>query len=87
MGASVLSIVGLLSRDFVKLVIIAALISTPLSYVLVSKWLENFAFRINIGWGTFVVAVIAILAIALATVSFQSIKAALMNPVDSLRSE
>jgi putative ABC transport system permease protein len=87
MGASVTGIVALLSMDFVKLIIVSALISTPLSYLLISKWLENFAFRIDIGWVTFVVAGIAILTIALLTVSFQSIKAALMNPVESLRTE
>ncbi|MFC4874581.1 ABC transporter permease [Negadavirga shengliensis] len=87
LGASVAGVVGMLSMDFVKLVMVAVLISTPLSYLLVSRWLENFAFRMEIGWVTFVAAGLTILVIALLTVSFQSVKAALANPVDSLRSE
>jgi putative ABC transport system permease protein len=87
LGASVPNIVLLLSKDFTKLVFIAFLIATPLSYVLIGKWLENFASRINIGWEAFIVAGIGVLLIALLTVSYQSIKAALMNPVKSLRNE
>jgi putative ABC transport system permease protein len=87
LGASVPNIVLLLSRDFTKLVIIAFLIATPVSYVLIGKWLENFASRINVGWQTFLMAGLAVLVIALLTVSYQSIKAALANPVKSLRNE
>jgi putative ABC transport system permease protein len=87
LGASVTSIVGLVSKDFVKLVVVSFVIATPLSYVLISKWLENFASRISIGWLTFIIAGMALLVIALLTVSYQSIKAAVANPVKSLRSE
>jgi putative ABC transport system permease protein len=87
LGASVTNIVGLVSKDFVKLVVISFVIATPLSYALISKWLENFATRIAIGWTTFALAGLALLAIALLTVSYQSIKAALANPVKSLRNE
>ena len=87
LGASVTSIVSLVSKDFVKLVLISFVIATPLSYMLISKWLENFASRISIGWLTFVIAGMALLVIALLTVSYQSIKAALANPVKSLRSQ
>lgn len=87
LGASVSGIVALLSKDFVKLMIISFVIATPLSYLLISKWLDNFAFRINIGWEIFVIAGITTLTIALVTVSFQTIKAALANPVKNLRTE
>jgi putative ABC transport system permease protein len=87
LGASVSSIVALLSKDFVKLVLVSFVIATPLSYLLISKWLENFASRIAIGWVTFATAGITILLIALLTVSFQSVKAALANPVKNLRTE
>lgn len=87
LGASVASIVSLMSKDFIKPVIISFVIATPLSYVLISKWMDNFASRIAIGWVTFALAGLALLVIALLTVSYQSIKAALANPVKSLRSE
>jgi putative ABC transport system permease protein len=87
LGASVPNIVLLLSKDFTRLVFIAFLIATPLSYVLIGKWLENFASRISIGWEAFIIAGAGVLLIALLTVSYQSIKAALANPVKSLRNE
>jgi putative ABC transport system permease protein len=87
LGASIANIVGLLSKDFVKLVIISLVIATPASYLLIDKWLNNFASRISIGWITFAIAGITILVIALLTVSFQAIKAAIANPVKSLRTE
>ncbi len=87
MGASVGSIVTLLSKDFTRLVLIAFLIAVPLAYVAMNKWLENFAYRTEIGIWTFVIAGVAALCIAWLTVSYQSIKAALMNPVKSLRDE
>jgi len=87
MGASIGSIVGLLSKDFLKLVIIAFLIASPLAYYGMYKWLENFAYKTDIQWWIFIAAAILSVAIAFLTVSFQSIKAALMNPVKSLRSE
>ena len=87
LGASVSGIVAMLSKDFVKLVLIAILIATPLSWYFMNKWLNDFAFRINIGWTVFVIAGSSAILIALITVSFQAIKAALANPVKSLRTE
>ena len=87
LGASVSSVVRLLSKEFLVLVIIAALIAFPLGWWAMNKWLEDFAYRIHIEWWVFPVAGIAALLIALITVSFQAIKAALANPVKSLRTE
>ena len=87
LGASLWSIVGLLSKDFLKLVGIAFLIAAPLAYFAMNTWLEDFAFRVEIPWWIFVAAGVATMLLAFLTVSFQSIKAALMNPVKSLKSE
>jgi len=87
LGASVSSVVQLISKDFLKLVIIATVIAAPVAYWSINKWLQGFAYRINISWWMFVVAVTLIMLIALITVSFQSIKAAIANPVKSLRTE
>ncbi|HEY5969553.1 MAG TPA: ABC transporter permease [Chitinophagaceae bacterium] len=87
LGASVGSVVRLLSKEFLVLVIIAALIAFPLGWWAMNKWLEDFAYRIHIAWWVFPVAGIAALLIALLTVSFQAIKAAIANPVKSLRTE
>ncbi|RRA99780.1 ABC transporter permease [Larkinella rosea] len=87
LGASVTSIVLLLSNDFLKLVIIAILIASPIGWWVMNKWLQNFAYKITIPWWIFAVSGGLALLIAFLTVSFQSIKAALMNPVNSLRSE
>ena len=87
MGASVTSIVTLLSQDFLKLVIIAILIASPIAWYGMHSWLEDFAYHTEINWWVFALAGIIAAGIALFTVSFQSIKAALMNPVKSLRSE
>jgi len=87
LGASVSGIIQLLAKDFVKLVFIAILLATPIAWYTMSLWLEDFAYRTNVQWWVFAIAGILALAIALLTVSFQSIKAALMNPVKSLRSE
>lgn len=87
LGASTTNLVGLLSRDFLKLVIIALLIASPLAWYLMNVWLEDFAYRIDIQWGVFVLAGILAVGIAFLTVSFQSVKAALTDPVESLRSE
>jgi putative ABC transport system permease protein len=87
LGASVKSIVTTLSTDFIKLVVIALVIASPLAYMVANKWLQNFPYRIIISWWLFVSAGILIMLIALFTVSFQSIKAALANPVRSLRTE
>ncbi|QEC51876.1 ABC-type antimicrobial peptide transport system permease subunit [Anseongella ginsenosidimutans] len=87
MGAAVPDIVLLLSRDFLKLVALAFVLAIPLSHYAVSRWLQNFAYRIDLAWWIFGLAGLLALLIALLTVSFQSVKAALMNPVKSLRSE
>jgi len=87
LGASIGSIVTLLSKDFLKLVLIAALIAFPVSWWAMNNWLSEFAYRINIQWWVFLIAGGIALIIALATVSFQAIKAAIVNPVKSLRSE
>ncbi|MEO6136706.1 MAG: FtsX-like permease family protein, partial [Ginsengibacter sp.] len=87
LGASVTNIVNLLSVDFIKLVLIAFIIATPLAWFGMHKWLEDFAYRTNISWWVFAIAVLASVLIAFFTISFQAIKAALANPVKSLRTE
>ncbi|HEV8269809.1 MAG TPA: ABC transporter permease [Chitinophagaceae bacterium] len=87
LGASVTGIVSMLSKDFLKLVFISILIASPLSWWLMSKWLQDFAYKINIGPWVFLLAGMIALLIALLTVSFQAIKAAVVNPVRSLRTE
>lgn len=87
MGASVAGIVALLSRDFLKLVLTAILIATPIAWWAVRSWLNDFAYRIEIEWWMFLLAGALAVMVALFTISFQSIKAALMNPVKSLRAE
>jgi len=87
LGATVPGIVTLLSKDFLKLVIIAIVIASPIAWWAMSKWLQDFAYRVNISWWIFVVAGALTMIIALATVSFQAIKAAIANPVKSLRTE
>src|SRR5215203_257917 len=87
LGASVTGIVNLLSVDFIKLVLIAFIIAVPIVRFGMNKWLENFAYRTNISWWVFALAVLASVVIAFFTISFQAIKAAIVNPVQSLRSE
>lgn len=87
LGASVASIVTLLSLDFLKLVLIAIIIATPVAWYTMDLWLQDFAYKITMSWWMVVVAVVVTVGIALLTISFQSIKAALVNPVKSLRSE
>ncbi|MBE9462271.1 ABC transporter permease [Dyadobacter subterraneus] len=87
LGASVSSIVSLLSKDFLKPVLTAILIAAPIGWYGMQIWLQDFAYKIEIHWWTFAIAGLSSLFIALLTVSFQSIKAALMNPVKSLKSE
>ncbi|MGA0560341.1 FtsX-like permease family protein [Larkinella sp. VNQ87] len=87
LGASVTGIIALLSRDFLKLVLFAILIASPVAWYAIHRWLQDFAYRIDIDWWVFVLAGLLAILIALLTVSFQSIKAAFMNPVKSLRSE
>ena len=87
LGASLQHIVFKLSKDFLKYVLIAALIALPLSWFAVNKWLEDYAYRVNISWWIFLGAIVLALLIALITISFQAIKAAIANPVKSLRTE
>ncbi|HEY8916963.1 MAG TPA: ABC transporter permease [Chitinophaga sp.] len=87
MGASVLNVWGLLSKDFVMLVVIAMLIAAPLAYYGMYKWLQHYEYRSDIAWWIFAVTAAGAVIITLLTVSYQAIKAALMNPVKSLRSE
>jgi putative ABC transport system permease protein len=87
LGASVSNIVLLLSKDFIKLVLFAILIATPVAWYILHNWLRDFAYRITISWWIFALAGIVAIAIAIATTSFQAIKAAGTNPVKSLRSE
>jgi putative ABC transport system permease protein len=87
LGASVQNIVLLLSGHFIKLVLISNIIAWPLAWYLINNWLKDFAYRININWGTFAFVALLSVFIALLTISFQSIKAAIANPVKSLRSE
>lgn len=87
LGASVQQIVQLLSKDFIKVVLIATLLAFPLAWWAMNKWLQDFAYRIDIQWWMFALAGLTALGIALLTVSFQAIRAAVANPVESLRSE
>ena len=87
MGASVFTITRLLSKDFLLLVLLAIIIACPLAWWVMSKWLQNFAYRIHIEWWVFALIGVIALAIAFLTVSFQAIKAAIINPVKSLRTE
>ena len=87
LGASVASVTALLSRDFVKLVLLANVLAWPLAWLAMHRWLENFAYRVEIGWWVFALAGTLALIIALLTVSTQAIRAALVNPVESLRCE
>ncbi len=87
LGASVFSIVGLLSRDFIRIVLVAILIATPVGWYFMNKWLESFAYRTPVSWWIFAITGFLAILIALITVSFQAIRAAFGNQVNSLRSE
>ena len=87
LGASAMGIAQMLSKDFLRLVLIALVVAFPLAYWVMSDWLESFAYRITIGWTAFAIAGIIAVLIALATVSFQAINAAIANPIKSLRTE
>jgi putative ABC transport system permease protein len=87
LGASVTQITALLSKDFVKLVVIAFIIASPIAGYAMNKWLQNFAYKVNISWWIFLFAGITAILIALLTVGFQAVKAAVANPSDSLRTE
>ncbi|MFT5215037.1 MAG: putative ABC transport system permease protein [Glaciecola sp.] len=87
LGASVANIVKMLSIDFIKLVLIAFLIATPIAWWFMNEWLQDFAYRINLSWWIFAMTGVLALIVALTTLSFQAIKAALSNPIKSLRTE
>ena len=87
LGASVQGITGLISKDFLLLVGISCLIAFPVAWWMMHNWLDNYKYRIQISWWIFICAGLAAILIALLTVSFQAIKAAIANPVNSLRSE
>lgn len=87
LGASVAGIVALLSRDFLQLVLLAILIASPVAWWAVRTWLNDFAYRIDVEWWMFALAGALAVLIALFTISFQSIRAALMNPVKSLKTD
>ena len=87
LGASAAGVVGLLSKDFLKLVVVAILIATPVTWLAMNRWLQDFAYRVNINWWVFGLAALLSLLIALITVSLQALKAAVSNPVTSLRTE
>ena len=87
LGASIPGLVNLISKDFLKLVVIAIIIATPLSWIFMNEWLKDFAYRINIEWMVFIFSGLAAVLIALLTVSVKAIKAAIANPVKSLRTE
>jgi putative ABC transport system permease protein len=87
LGASVTSVVALMSKDFLKLTIIAAIIGYPVAWYFMNKWLEDFPYRINITWSLFLFATVFMLIITLVTISFEAIRAAMSNPVKNLRTE
>ncbi|CAN5357323.1 ABC transporter permease [soil metagenome] len=87
LGASVANVWALLSKDFVQLVLISCLVASPVAWYAMNKWLESYTYKISIGAGVFLVVLIAALLITLLTISYQAIKAALLNPVKSLKSE
>ncbi len=87
LGASVSGVVTILSKDFLKLVIISLLIAIPIAWILAEKWLLNYPYRIELSWKIFASAALSVILIAIATVSFQAFKAAVSNPVGALRSE
>jgi ABC-type antimicrobial peptide transport system permease subunit len=87
LGATVFSLWQLISKDFVLLVVIALLISMPTAYYFMFTWLEHYTYRTDISWWIFAATAFGAVAITLLTVSYQSIKAALMNPVKSLKTE
>ena len=87
LGATTAGIIGMLSKDFLKLVFIAFVLATPVAWYIMNQWLQDFAYRIDIEWSIFLLAGVGAVAIAFLTVSFQSVKAALANPVNSLKAE
>jgi len=87
LGASISSINGLLSKDFLKLVLLSILIASPIAWYVMHNWLQGFAYRINIQWWMFAGAGLLAVTVAIITISYHAIRAAVVNPVNSLRSE
>jgi putative ABC transport system permease protein len=87
LGASVSHIITLFSRDFVLLVLIAFVIATPVAWYAMNLWLEDFAFKVEITWIVFAIGIASTLGITLLTVGYRSLRAAIANPVDALKSE
>ena len=87
MGATITNVIGLFTQDFVKLILLSNLIAIPVVYIGINRWLEDYAYKITVGWWFFVVPAIVILSLALITITLQTIKVALRNPVESLKHE
>ncbi len=87
LGASIFNITSMLSKDFLMLIIVSLIIASPIAWYLMNKWLQDYTYRTHIHWWTFVLAGTAAILIALMTISFKAIKAALANPVESLKNE
>ena len=87
LGASITGIVAMLSKDFIKLVIVSICIASPIAYYAMYSWLQDFAYRIEISWWVFVLAGVLVVLIAVLTVGFQAVKASIVNPVKSLKTE
>jgi putative ABC transport system permease protein len=87
LGASVSGIMALLAKDFIGLIALSFIVAFPVAWWAAHEWLRNYAYRIDINWPVFLVTALLVLLIALITISFQSIKAAIANPVKSLRAE
>ena len=87
LGATVFNVWNMLSKDFLKLVIISCFIAVPIAYYIMNGWLQDYPYRVILSWWIFALAIVGALLITLVTVSFQAIKAALANPVKSLRME
>jgi putative ABC transport system permease protein len=87
LGASVSSVIALLSKGFLKLIVVSFIIATPLAYYFMHRWLLDYAYRININWEVFVIVGLGTISLALITIGFHAIKAAIANPVKSLRTE
>ena len=85
LGASIAGLVGLLSKDFLKLVLVATALAWPVAYVVMQRWLQDFSYRVEISWWILLIAGLAVLLVALLTVGYQAVKAALFDPVQTLR--
>jgi ABC-type antimicrobial peptide transport system permease subunit len=87
LGASASNIVGIVSKDFILLVVVSFIIAAPIAWMLMNKWLQDFAYRINIQWWVFVIAAVSAVLIAFITICLQALRAAFMNPATTLRTE